>query len=558
MKLQHDDHGASTMLRLSTSSIRQSARIGTIAASALSALMFSTALTASNGIAQENTGSETRVRFDGTTTKILEEPLFVANQILVQTRPGTDVVDLINTYITDTPDAPRPTVQKITSNGTFFKLSYTAPEGEAQQNATGIQALISENDPRASALPGTQLIDAIQNSPDVISASRNYIVHIAQNDDVINDIIGGGNGKTTTPNYSGGGEPVFPNDTNYKVQWHLKLNNPEHGDTTSPGGSNFPAMWARTQGAENVVVAVVDSGIVASHPDIDFAKNILPGYDFVSQAVEFADDGTPGYDNDPTEPQSAQIVRACPQGTADSGWHGTHVAGIAGAAAANNGNGIAGGAWNIKILPVRALSKCGAGTRLDIAIGVYWAAGISIEGVPDNPNPADIINMSLSGLAPNGCDPLYQRAIDAATEKGVTVIVAAGNSGSDAASRSPANCKNVISVAASDARGHMTNYSNFGNLIDIMAPGGATDRDDNGDGQPDGILSTIDADFTYYQGTSMASPLVAAAAALLKSENPNLKPGDIRQILKDNAIPRDATQCPKSCGAGLLNVNVPR
>lgn len=548
------------MPRSTTSQGTRSSRHGKVAVALFSALMLGTALTSANSLAQENNAPTTQTRFDGTQASINQAPFFVPNQILIQTTPGTSVVDLINNFINDTPNAPKPLVSKITSDGTFFAVTYAPDTAKADTAAGGVQDFITDADPKAAELPGTKLMDAIQSNPNVIAATRNYLAHIAQSAD-INEIIGGGdssgnsNGTPRTPVLNT--DPVFPNDPSYNVQWHLKLHDAAHGATTSPGGSNFPAMWSRTQGADTVVIAVVDSGIVANHPDIDFQRNILPGYDFVSASTEFADDGAPGYDPDPTEPQAAQLKNGCPEGTANAGWHGSHVAGIAGAASSNNGSGIAGGAWNVKILPVRALSKCGAGTRLDIAVGIYWSAGIPLEGIPNNPNPADIINLSLSGLAPNGCDPLYQAAIDAATAKGVTVVVAAGNAGSDATFRSPANCKNVISVAASDARGHLTNYSNFGSLIDILAPGGDTRRDDNGDGQPDGILSTIDADFTYYQGTSMASPLVASAAALLKSLDPNLTPGQIRKLLKENAIPRDDIQCPKGCGAGLLNVAPP-
>lgn len=543
-----------TKAPLSHPSARATRKLATVLACLL---MTGTALTSATSFAQD-TAPKTRTSFDGRQIPANQAAAFVSNQVIVHTVPGTNVVDLINSYINDTPAAPKPTVTKITEDGTLFALTYATGSAEDANALSALQNVISDADPTAADLDSTKLITALSNAPQVLSATHNFLAYGAQSSD-INNIINEGDGAGIDANNpkppASTAEPVFPNDANYNVQWHLKQHDAAHGATTSPGGSNFPTMWGTTQGSEDVVIAVVDSGIVAAHPDIDFSRSILPGYDFVSAAIESANDGAPGYDADPTEPQLSAVANGCPNNV-DAGWHGTHVAGIAGAASANNGSGIAGGAWNVKILPVRVLSKCNSGTRLDIAVGIYWAAGIPLNGIPTNPNPADIINLSLGGLAPNGCDPMYRAAIDAATAKGITVVVAAGNSGSDASTSSPANCKNVINVAASDARGHMTDYSNFGDLIDIVAPGGATNRDDNGDGQPDGILSTVDADFSYYQGTSMASPLVAAAAALLKSQKPELTPAEIRKLLKDNAIPRSDIHCPKSCGAGLLNAAI--
>jgi len=527
--------------------------------------MLSAAFAGSSSQAQEQAPPGTRLLFDGTTVPVQAGRLFDPSEVLVQLTPGASVQDLIQSYIDGDGPAVRPTVRKLTADGSIVTLVFDSDTG-GQGTEDLVNGMMLDNDPRTAALPGSKLLRSLRNSPNVIAASRNYIFSTAQTDindaisdggstaDSVNDIIGGGDGGTVSASEpEAPGQPVFPNDSNYKFQWHLKLNGPGHGDTTSPGASNFPVMWGQTLGSDKIVVAVVDTGIVAQHPDIDFARSILPGYDFVSEALEFADDGAVGYDPDPTEPQPSAITTPCPSGR-DSGWHGTHVAGIAGAATSNNTNGIAGGAWNIKILPVRALSKCNQGSLRDIALGIYWAAGFELEGIPVNPNPADIINLSLGGLGPAGCDPFYQQAIDAVTAEGVTVVVAAGNSGSSASLFIPASCKNVITVAASDARGHMTNYSNFGDVVDILAPGGDSARDDNGDGQPDGILSTIDGDFTYYNGTSMAAPLVSAAAALLKSQDPSLTPGQIRTLLKQNAIKRSDTECPKSCGAGLLNM----
>lgn len=166
--------------------------------------------------------------------------------------------------------------------------------------------------------------------------------------------------------------------------------------------------------------------------------------------------------------------------------------------------------------------------------------------------------MSLGGGTPCTDSPATQSAINDAVAAGASVVAAAGNSAEDAAGATPAGCDNVITVAASDARGHLvTRYSNFGNTVEIMAPGGDRNRDDSGDGNPDGVLSMVKGGYAYYNGTSMAAPHVAGVAALLLAQNPSLTPAEVLQKLQDNAVPRDSTQCPKPCGAGLLNAYFP-
>ncbi|MCB1511160.1 MAG: S8 family serine peptidase [Hyphomicrobiaceae bacterium] len=424
-----------------------------------------------------------------------------------------------------------------------------------------------------------RVMQFIRGTGAVESVERNFISNI--NEDRLNRLINpdepAGSGSApprsgTTALQPGGAPPVqvpvaidrskvqsrgvFPSDPMFKYQWHLLNYGRAFTPSALPGGTNFSAIWSKRQ-VRAVTIAIVDSGIVANHPDIDKSR-ILPGYDFVHAKLEVVNDGTPGPDSDPTEPPNEAIPTGkCPRGNAN--FHGTHVAGIAGAAKSNNGIGIAGSAWNARILPIRVMNKCGSGDILSISIGILWAAGAPIKGLPVNKNPANIINLSLgqSGTAV-GCHPFQKKAIDYAYAKGVVVVSAAGNAGNDVAMTTPASCRNVISVAASDARGYLTNYSNFGANIDIMAPGGAMNRDDNKDGYPDGILSLSPKGLVHKSGTSMAAPLVSAAIANMLSINPKMTPDDVRQALRANARPRNSKQCPRPCGAGLLDVNFSR
>src|SRR5690606_31257016 len=141
-----------------------------------------------------------------------------------------------------------------------------------------------------------------------------------------------------------------------------------------------------------VVVAVLDTGITR-HGDLD--ANVLPGYDFISDAGK-ANDGD-GRDNDPSDPGDWVTLNQCPGGNRaeNSSWHGTHVAGTI-AAVTNNAKGVAGTAFGARILPVRVLGTCG-GYDSDIADAIVWAAGGSVSGVPTNANPAEVINLSLGG-----------------------------------------------------------------------------------------------------------------------------------------------------------------
>ncbi len=352
---------------------------------------------------------------------------------------------------------------------------------------------------------------------------------------------------------------VTPNDPLWDLQWDMKPRG--SGEGQSLGGAGFQDFWTRQgiEGSSDVVVAVVDTGLQMSHPDIAASANIAPGWDMVSDP-RMGNDGD-GRDSDPNDP--GDLCNPAVPGSADS-FHGTHVAGTIGAAASNNGAGVAGGAWNVKIVPVRALGKCG-GRLSDINDAIRWAAGlIPAEGEDGsevwNDNPADIINLSI-GLF-EYCPASLQDAIDSVTERGAVVVSAAGNARIDTAYYAPGGCDNVISVAAGNALGEITAYSNFGDGVDILAPGGEMARDDNHDSRPDGILSTKastdcydpvtgeavdDCYYAYEQGTSMAAPHVSAALALLKARDPEATSDELVSELLAATDPLTDLQCSGLC-----------
>jgi len=325
---------------------------------------------------------------------------------------------------------------------------------------------------------------------------------------------------------------LVPNDPYFSQQWGL---------FSAAAGINAQDAWDITQGS-GAVIAVADTGYVP-HPDLN--NNLLPGYDMISSSSS-ARDGD-GRDGNAIDEGDYTTFWTCGY-SSNSSWHGSHVAGIANATA-DDGIGITGVAPQAKHVPVRVLGTCG-GSLSDIADGVLWSAGLPVAGLPTNNNPADVINMSLGGAG--SCPGFMQDAINAATEAGSVVVVAAGNENTDASGSVPANCDNVITVASVGVDGSRASYSNYGNVVDIAAPGG---------GNGDGILSTIDsgsqgragAAYAKYQGTSMAAPQVAGVVALMRSANAALSPQDIETVLKSTARPF-AGSC-DGCGTGLVDAH---
>jgi serine protease len=339
---------------------------------------------------------------------------------------------------------------------------------------------------------------------------------------------------------------VVPNDTRYDEQWHYFA--PSAGNY----GVNAPAAWDITTGAAGIYAAVLDTGIT-NHADL--SGRWTGGYDMVSD-IWMANDGN-ARDANPHDPGDWIAADDCYPGSParNSSWHGTHVAGTIGAAT-NNGLGVAGLNWVSQVIPVRVLGRCG-GYSSDIADGIRWAAGLSVTGVPDNPNPVQVMNMSLGGYNPDGCSTTYQSAINAAYGEGAMVVVSAGNSNDDASDYQPASCNNVVTVAATDRYGDRAYYSNYGSTVEISAPGGETAVSANG------VLSTLNSGTTvpasdtyaFYQGTSMAAPHVTGVASLIFSLDSALSPAQVLSYMQSTvtAFPGGSTCNTSNCGSGIVN-----
>lgn len=346
-----------------------------------------------------------------------------------------------------------------------------------------------------------------------------------------------------------------PNDPTFSNQWALR-------STLNTAGAKFDQAWDIVRGSADVIVAVLDTGVVFETPDL--MGRLLSGYDFVSD-VPTANDGD-GRDANAADPGNwissadAQTPAFSGCSVKNSSWHGTFVAGQI-AANTHSDSDVAGADWNVKVLPVRVLGKCG-GLLSDVLDAMLWSAGLDVPGIPRNPNPADVINLSLG--SPTTCSSFEQTVVDRVNAAGTLVVAAAGNSGGSV--DSPANCNNVLAVGALDRDGSRASYSAIGSAVSLMAPGGFSNGL-VGLGNS-GTTTPTSPSLVNKTGTSFAAPLVAATAGLMRAINSEITPAQLRsQILSSTSSflsPRSSTcsanqgsgscNCTTAvCGAGMLN-----
>jgi serine protease len=406
-------------------------------------------------------------------------------------------------------------------------------------------------------------------------------------------------------------------------QWYLKTPSSTPisvggVSTTDLAATDAVSAWNLTTGSNGIVIADVDTGVRFDHPDLrragaaslgsGFGGRLLPGYDFVGEdyarttgaplgSFLIANDGD-GWDPDPSDPgdwiSSADVVNdlftiaTCGDpsqsgGLIPSSWHGTRVVGVYGALT-DDAIGVAGVSWGPWVLPVRALGKCG-GYDSDIATAIQWAAGLPASGVPDNPYPADIVNLSLGGT-PSACDAssTYYQTLAAVTQMGVLVVISAGNANGPV--DSPGNCSatvpGVVTVAGLRNVGTKVGYSSFGPEVTIAAPAGnclvtsgsclrsidTTVNDGTTVPSANGYTNETEPNL----GTSFSAPIVSGIAALMRSANANLTPAQLVARLRASAspfppggaglvtCPGDSSggecACPNDgtqCGAGMVN-----
>jgi subtilisin family serine protease len=308
-----------------------------------------------------------------------------------------------------------------------------------------------------------QTLFALRRNPDVEYAEPNYISYVTET----------------------------PNDSLFDYQYALYNNGQDIGPPGSPQGKeradiNATSTWEETKGDNDIVIAIVDTGVDLDHPDLN-DKIHSSGYDFINDDSDATDDHA----------------------------HGTHVAGIA-AAETHNDEGIAGVAWNCKILPVKVLDAWGTGSYAEMIEGIIWAAD----------NGADVINLSLGGDFPSVS---LENALKYAYDMDIVIVAAAGNDGG-AVLYPAAYDDYCLAVAATDYNDERVDFSNFGPEIDVAAPGAL-------------IISTVPTwlwgpgsfPYAWGDGTSQASPHVAGLAALIKSVKPNLSAAQIMNVIRYSA-----------------------
>ncbi len=330
-----------------------------------------------------------------------------------------------------------------------------------------------------------EMVTVFDRNPDVLYAEPNYIARIT----------------------------ATPNDLLFREQYALHNSGQNIGAPGSPSGTpradiKAPEGWEETKGTDSTVIAIIDTGIDLLHPDLQ-NKVVSGGRDFVNDDFDATDDN----------------------------WHGTHVAGIV-AAETNNDEGIAGVAWNCRLLPVKVLDDEGTGFYSWIADGIRWAAD---EG-------ADVINMSFGGTTEAG---ILREALNYAKEAGVVLVASAGND-DESVYYPAAYDEYCIAVAATDYNDERPSWSNPGPEVDVAAPGVRIISC-----APTWYFGAGSFPYGYAEGTSQAAPHVAGLAALIKDLKPWLRPDEIMNIIRYTAEDVNSGSSPgfdEYIGYGRINM----
>jgi serine protease len=363
----------------------------------------------------------------------------------------------------------------------------------------------------------TQIINRYRSQPDVEYAQPDYLYHP----------------QTTTPN-----DPMF------SQQWALT-------------NMSLPKAWDITKGSPDVKVAVIDTGVDTTNPDL--VKTTFTG------ARDYAmcdDEDIWGNCSVPKDcPQKANGY--CRDTQTDTGGHGTHVTGSI-AASTNNAVGIAGVDWSVTVIPIQVANAKGQMYEDWLLPAVQYAAD---QG-------ARAINLSLGYDGSCSSDQAMQDAVTSAGSHGTSVVAAAGNTNSDAQSFTPASCNGVISVGATGRNNEKASYSNYGSSLTLSAPGGNPIQTEpkcwNNKGYPSSYCSILST-FPYYisddgctnsyycvlQGTSMAAPHVTGVIGLMYAVKPSLSPTEVKSILANSAY-LDPVANPDPAapmGAGVINAD---
>jgi serine protease len=328
------------------------------------------------------------------------------------------------------------------------------------------------------------------------------------------------------------------------LPWHLGSLN-----SAAPAAPSSINTAHVKPGPNEVVVAVIDSGVLSAHPSLE--GRLLPGYDMLSAPLNLRGGRSADYAPDSRDAKCGDRVT--------SGSFRTHGTEVASLIAGNGQEGVRGVNPNAKILPIRLFSACPI-ARADLLDAMAWAGGLPVAGVPANPNPARVINLSFSG-GKRICGPDLQQLIDRLAKKNIFVVAAVGNTFGKKLAE-PANCEGVISVGAVDAENNIENYSALDPRTMIYAPGGGKDLTGNAPWRNNKLkVASVDVNFFGEEsllgadrgvGTSYAAPLVSGFVSLLLSHRIDMSPSEfISQLSKFSRPVNPTDKCSDCAPKGL-------